>query len=186
MPAKKSKRIALVKPQFPYVEFLGTTFYLFILIMSTMKIMDGSGEHWVFIILSFCFLIGLYFLTNWRNKKIIIDQEQISIKPLLNRITVIPNSKIEGFEMRETYDRSGLIKNIRIILKNGREIDFIKNCYSNNEYSRLIKALDQSEIRFLGTNELKSKNKLIIGTITKVGVLVAVLLFLLAQLFKIV
>ncbi len=186
MVAKKTKRIALVKPQFPYVEFLGTAFSIFILTGSIIKIIDGSSEHWVFMILSFCFFVALYFLTNWRNKKIIIEREQILVKPLLTRTHVIPNSKIEGFELRETYDRIGLIKNLRIVLKNRRKIDFNKNCYSQNEYSRLIKALNQSELRFLGTNELKSKNKHVIGTIAKVGVLVALLFFLLTQIFKIV
>ncbi|MEM8896050.1 MAG: hypothetical protein AAGC88_15840, partial [Bacteroidota bacterium] len=56
--------------------------------------------------------------------------------------------------------------------------DLIRDGYSDNEYRRLVRALRQSELRNLGTVELKSNNKHLLATVTRAGIVIALVLFL--------
>ena len=138
----------------------------------------------MFIPVSIVVLVGFYFIANWRNKQLIIEQDHIILKRLLANKKMIPNTDLRGFELRETYGRDGLGKNIRIIMNKGEKIDFIRDSYSSDEFRKLVNSLKKSELQYLGTVELKSKNKHLFASITKLGIALALILFLLLQIVK--
>lgn len=184
MAKKKLNRIATIRHQFPFIELVGAGFFLFILFISTLKFYEGSRDHFVFIPISVVILIGLYFITNWRNKQLIIEQGHIVLKRLLASRKRIPNTDLRGFELRETYGRDGVGKNLRIIMNKGEKIDFIRDSYSSTEFRKQVKALQKSELQYLGTVELKSKNKHLFASLTKWGIALGFILFFLVQIVK--
>ncbi|HYI78203.1 MAG TPA: hypothetical protein VEW65_11345, partial [Chryseolinea sp.] len=90
---------------------------------------------------------------------------------------------IKGFDLRENYDRLGLVEHVRIIIGDKEKFEFIKNSYSN--YDKLVPGLKKAGLIFLGTVELKSKFKHGLALIVKISSIVAILGFLLVQLMKI-
>lgn len=183
---KKTHRIATIKHQFPFIELAGSGFFIFILVGSVHKFLEGSEDHFIFIPVSVIALVSWYFLANWRNKRLIIEREYIVLKPFLASKKTILNSEIKGFELIETYDSNGLVKNIRINLNGGGKIDFIRDCYDFEEYRKLMNSLHKSELKYLGTIELRSKNKFLLANLSKFGATWALILFILLSLLKLI
>ena len=93
-------------------------------------------------------------------------------------------SQLKGFELREILSGYGLIKNVRIVTTENKKIEFFRDVYTEKDYQRLIDGLKKSNLNYLGTTELKSKNKKLYASIAKWSLVIAMTLFGLLQLVK--
>jgi hypothetical protein len=185
MAKKKVNRIASIRHRFPTIEFTMTLFFLFVLILSITQYVKGSQEHLVFVPITLLLFVGLYFVTNWRNKTIIIEPDSITIKtPLKLKSMTFHKSQLRGFELTEILSGYGLIKNIRVVTTEEKKIEFFRDVYTETDYQRLIDSLKKSNLNYLGTSLLKSKNKRLYASIGKWALVVAMILFGLLQVVK--
>ena len=125
--------------------------------------------------------------TNWKNKNIIIEPDSIMIKtPLSLKGMTLHLNQLKGFEFREILSGYGLIKNVRIITSVGKKIEFFRDAYTETEYQRLINGLKKSNLNYLGTVELKSRNKQLFASMAKWTLVIALILFGLLQIVKMI
>jgi hypothetical protein len=185
MTKDKEKVILRLKRNFPFVEMCLLASYVFVIIISCYKLLytDEAGFIGVLIAVTIAtFLFGLFF--NNSNKLLTITDQRIEIRKwLFGQPIEFLVKDIKGFDLRENYDRLGLVKHVRIIIDDKEKFEFIKNSYSN--YDKLVPGLKKAGLIFLGTVELKSKFKHGLALIVKISSIVAILGFLLVQLMKI-
>jgi hypothetical protein len=116
---------------FPFVEIIliGTQFFLLIVSVREFYKKGDSG----FIFLAVFIMSGLaliYWLTNWRNKRLYFNENSLIIKPYLNKAETIPYENIEGYLLKETYSRqrTGLDYHIHIISQPSEQLwKLVKN-----------------------------------------------------------
>lgn len=181
---KADRIIFRLKLNFPWVETAVLLFFLFTIYISVDKLNSTADNSYYYILISGIILFGFFgILFDVTRKTVTIKDNGITIIHwLIRRKCVIKKEELKGFEVRETYDRTGLIKQIRLLTKTEKKIEFVKDNYSN--YERLPEGLRRAGISYLGTVELNSKNKNLIGLITKISFSLMIVLFLLLQLLK--
>lgn len=186
MVKKNENRIATINHRFPSLELVTTLAFVVIMIISIREYLNGSQVHLIFVPILLLIFVGIYFLTNWKNKSVIIKPDCITIKrPLRLKDMTLQLNQIKGYELREIVSGYGLIKNVRIITSEDKKIEFFRDTYTEIEYQRLINGLKKSNLNYLGTSELESKNKKLYASIGKWGLIVAMILFGLLQVVKI-
>jgi hypothetical protein len=181
---KKDKILFKLRLTFPWVELATFTFFPSIIYISFERMLATGDRTYLYTILfSAIFLTFFLFLANYSRKLLIIKTDNLLVKSWLTRRTKqYKKSEIIGFDLKETYDRTGIIKYVRIRPINGKPIAFIKDNYSN--YEKLPSNLKRVGIQYLGTTEIQSKSKNVIGLITKIAFAVMIALFLLLQVVK--
>ena len=181
---KADKIIFRLKLNFPWVETAVLLFFLFTIYVSAERINFTADNSYYYTLIGGIILLGFFgILYDYTRKTLTITDNGINIIHwLTRRKRVIKKEELKGFEVRETYDRTGLIKQIRLLTKTDKKIEFVKDNYSN--YERLPEGLRRAGISYLGTVELNSKNKNLIGLITKISFSLMIVLFLLLQLLK--
>lgn len=181
---KADKIIFRLKLNFPWIEIAVLSFFTFIVYISIHKLFSTADNSYYYTsIAGIISLIVFGLLYDYTRKTLLIKDNDITIIHwLTRRKRIINKEELKGFELRETYDRTGVIKQIRLLTKSDEKIEFVKDNYIN--YDRLTNGLKKAGISYLGTTELNSKNKYLIGLITKISFSLMIILFLLLQLFK--
>ncbi|UZD21302.1 hypothetical protein PBT90_17405 [Algoriphagus halophytocola] len=185
---KKSKEKVMVrlKRNFPFIELSLMGFYGFIIVISIYKLFIRHEMEFVWILIGVILALlafGIFFSNS--NKILTVTDERLHIKKWLSGQRFDFYLKdIKGFDLKENYDRFGLVKHVRIITKDNEIFEFIKMNYSN--YDKLIPGLQRAGLPFLGSVELKSKYKHIYALIGAISSALAVLGFFLVQLMKVI
>ena len=175
---KKDQHI--IKPEFPLIELSFLGFMVFALGLTIRQILLGGEGYFLIIPLIIAGLLFGFFFTNYRNKKVERKGSELIVKPLLGKLRIFNVSNTKGFEFYETFDRSGLIKQIRLIDSKGNRIIFARDAY--NDYEKLIQMIKNCGLEYLGEKEINWKYKRQYGLIAKIGFVLAIMLFFLLKL----
>lgn len=173
-----------LKRNFPFIELCLLGFYGFIIVISTYKLLFAHEMEFVWILIGVILTLLVFgiFFTN-SNKLLLVNDKKIIIKKWLSgQRSEFLLKDLKGFELKENYDRFGLVKHVRIITNDNKIFKFIQMNYSN--YDKLIPGLKRAGLQYLGTVELKSKYKHIWALIGGISGALAVLGFFLVQLIK--
>lgn len=181
---KNDKILFRLQLNFPWVELAIFIFFPVAISISFDRMLDTGDRTYLYdISIGILFLTFFVALSNYSRKLLFIRKNNLLVKSwVTRRAKKLTKSDIRGFDLKETYDRTGLIKHVRIIPLSGKPIEFIRDNYSN--YERLPDGLKRAGIPYLGTAEIQSKNKHAIGLITKIAFLLMISLFFLLQLIK--
>jgi len=165
----------IIKPEFPLIEltFLGSMIFTLGLIIR--QIFLGGEGYFVIIPLIFAGLLFGFFFTNYRNKRIERKGSELIVKPLLGKSKIFNVRNTQGFEIYETFDRTGLIKQIRLIDLKGNRIIFARDAYS--DYEKLIQMIKNCGLVYLGEKEVKWKYKRQYGLIVSISFVLAMMMF---------
>jgi hypothetical protein len=138
-----------------------------------MDFLNTRFIHWI---------ILFYWLTNWRNKKIIFENELIKLKPFFKINSSIYNKKdILGFFIIERYTNTGLDNHILLITKH-KKYEFVKDAYS--DFEKIKKLFENKGISYLGKREIKWKYKKHYGFLSAIAGGLIIIMFFLLQLLK--
>ena len=183
---ENEKVIVTSEFKFPFDVYMVLTVFIvtiaFILKQILFKIYVAT-EWWF--LLSICITtFGLLILMfRQQYKKVIIYDDRIDIKPMFSyRTQTIYFEKLNGFELFETFFIRGFVSNIRIISKINNDIVLHRDNYNN--YDKIINGLKQSELEFLGLNEVKEKFKSKYGKLLKWSAIIYPIIYGLFLLFK--
>ncbi|MCH6198701.1 hypothetical protein MMU07_03850 [Aquiflexum sp. LQ15W] len=181
---KADKIMFRLKLNFPWIEIAVLIFFTFIIYISIYKLKSTADNSYYYSsIAGIISLIVFGLLYDFTRKTVLVKDNDITIIHwLTRRKRIIKKEELKGFELRETYDRTGVIKQIRLLTKSDEKIEFVKDNYIN--YNRLPNGLKKAGISYLGTTELNPKNKYLIGLITKISFSLMIILFFLLQLLK--
>jgi hypothetical protein len=168
---KSSKK---TKPGFPIIELSLIAFMIFIFGLTTAQVLKGSQEHYYVYPIIIAGLTFGYYFSNYRNKTIQKLGANLIVKPLFGKRKFLNRNNTKGYEIYETYDYTGLIKQIRIIDLKENKIIFAKDSYS--DYEKVIRLIKSSGIEYLGTKEIKWRFKKQYATIS-------IIIFVLAMMF---
>lgn len=146
--------------------------------------MKGKKDFLYLLPLVFILLIFGYIFTNYRIKKVEKIGTDLLIKPLLRKSIVYNVRNIQGYQIYETFDKSGLIKQIRLLDLHGHRIVFARDAYNDDDYERLIQLIKNCGFQSLGDKEIKWKFKHTYGIISSISFVIAVMLFFLLKLLK--
>ena len=178
----KNKKYVL-NHEFPFIEYCGIGTFLLILGISVKRYFEEESTEWIFIFIGVSVgLVFFYWLTNSRNRTIIFYQDSIHIKPVLGKTQVLTLEHIKGYQLKETYSRTGLVDYIQLIKQDGGKIQFVKDVYP--EYHKLENYLKLLGVNYLGRTEIKWKYKHVYSKVGIYAFVVAVTLFILVQLMK--
>nr|WKN34435.1 hypothetical protein K4G66_18830 [Tunicatimonas sp. TK19036] len=179
---KRSKRYVL-KHSFPFVEYSGMGTFLFLLGISITSYIQENSIEWILLILASSIALGLtYWLTNSRNRTLIFYSDYIKIKPALKGSFNVQLEDIEGYQLKETYSRTGLVYHVQVVTRDEKKLEFIKDAYS--EYEKLPRYLKLFGVKYLGRTEIKWKHKHLYARIGVYSSIIAGILFVLVQLMK--
>ncbi len=176
------KYVHIIKPEFPIMELtlLGAMFFIIGII--SIQILKGGEGYFVVYPLPIIGLILGYFFTNYRNKKLERNGTDLIIKPFFKKSRVYNSKNIKGYEIYETFDRTGLVKQIRLLDLNGRKIVFVRDSY--NDYDKLIQLIKNCGFKFIGEREIKWKYKQQYGIFVSISFILAISLFFLLKLIE--
>lgn len=146
--------------------------------------MKGKKDFLYLLPLVFILLIFGYIFTNYRIKKVEKIGTDLLIKPLLRKSIVYNVRNIQGYQIYETFDKSGLIKQIRLLDLHGHRIVFARDAYNDDDYERLIQLIKNCGFQSLGDKEIKWKFKHTYGIISSISFVIAMMLFFLLKLLK--
>jgi len=142
-----------------------------------------SIEWWFLLSISVTTFGLLILMFRQQYKKVIIYYDRIDIKPMFSfRTQTIYFEELNGFELFETFFMRGFVSNIRIISKINNDIVLHRDNYNN--YDKIINGLKQSELEFLGLNEVKEKFKSKYGKLLKWSAIIYPIIYGLFLLFK--
>jgi len=142
-----------------------------------------SIEWWFLLSISVTTFGLLILMFRQQYKKVIIYYDRIDIKPMFSfRTQTIYFEELNGFELFETFFIRGFVSNIRIISKINNDIVLHRDNYNN--YDKIINGLKQSELEFLGLNEVKEKFKSKYGKLLKWSAIIYPIIYGLFLLFK--
>lgn len=183
----KSKKLVnrnIVKPCFPDLELAFLGFSLFSIGIVIMQIAQGKKDFLYLLPLIFILPIFGYIFTNYRVKKVEKIGTDLMVKPLLRKSKRYNVRNIQGYQLYETYDRSGLIKQIRLLDLHGHRIVFARDAYAYDDYERLIQLIKNCGFQSLGDKEIKWKFKHTYGIISTISFLIAMMLYFLLKVLK--
>ena len=142
-----------------------------------------STEWWFLLSISVTTFGLLILMFRQQYKKVIIYYDKIDIKPMFSfRTQTIYFEELNGFELFETFFIRGFVSNIRIISKINNDIVLHRDNYNN--YDKIINGLKQSELEFLGLNEVKEKFKSKYGKLLKWSAIIYPIIYGLFLLFE--
>jgi len=142
-----------------------------------------SIEWWFLLSISVTTFGLLILMFRQQYKKVIIYYDRIDIKPMFSfRTQTIYFEELNGFELFETFFMRGFVSNIRIISKINNDIVLHRDNYNN--YDKIINGLKQSELEFLGLNEVQEKFKSRYGKLLKWSAIIYPIIYGLFLLFK--
>ena len=127
-------------------------------------------------------IVGLifgYYFTNYRSKRIQRVGGDLFVKPLFNKIKVYNNDNIKGYETYETFDRTGLVKQIRLIDYKDRKVIFVRDSY--NDYDRVMIMIKSCGFKNLGEREFKWKIKRQYGVFVSICFVLAMMMYCLTR-----
>lgn len=185
MKRSDDKAIFKLKGNFPDVEVGLLAVYCFIIGVCIYKYIETSQTYYILLFIGVVVVsvaFGLFF--NNSRKTLEITDTKIVVKKWISRqLLQFELKDIKGYDLKENYSRYGLVKHIRLIVSDKLTFEFIGDNYSN--YDRLIPALKAAKIQFLGTTELNSKYKHVLSLVTVISGAIALIMFLLVQLLKV-
>jgi hypothetical protein len=173
----------IIKPEFPLIEITFIGFMIFVLGIIIRQILV-TGEKNYFLLLPIV-LLGLvfgYFFTNYRNKKIQRKGTELIVNPLLSKTKRFNKNNIQGYEIYETYNRTGLIRQIRLIDKKGKKTVFARDAY--RDYDTLIQMIKNCGFENLGDREINWRYKRQYGLVVSISFILAIIMFFLLKLIE--
>ena len=176
------KKTHIIKPEFPLIELTFLGFMVFTLGLTIRQILLGREGYFIIIPLNIAGLIFGFFFTNYRNKRVERNESELIIKPLLGKSRIFTVNNTKGFEIYETFDRSGLIKQIRLIDSKGKRIIFARDAY--NDYEKLIQMIKNCGFEYLGEKEFNWKYKRQYGIVVSISFILAMIMFFLLKLIE--
>jgi len=177
------KKQQIIKPEFPLIEITFMGFMIFILGLLIRQILVTGEKNYFFVLpIVFMGLVFGYLLTNYRNKKIKRKGPELIVKPLLSKTKRFNKNNIQGYEIYETFDRTGLIRQIRLIDKKGKKILFARDAY--RDYASLIQMIKNCGFENLGEREIKWRFKRQYGLLVSISFILAMILFILLKLIE--
>jgi LPXTG-motif cell wall-anchored protein len=184
MTNEKEKSVFTGRPLFPYLELGILCAFVFILVIGTIQLFKTGDNNWIWIILGVSIvlvLFGLFF--NTRSKTLIITKDKLRIKNFAFGQHEFEIKKVKGFDLKESYDRHGTVKDIRLWTNDKDHILFTQNNYL--DIYKLVTGLKRAGVPFLGTIEIKSKYKELIKWTMIIAGLLSTLGFFLVQVMKV-
>ena len=172
----------IMKPEFPIIELTFFGFLIFTLGLTLRQILSGGEGYFIVLPLIVVGLVFGYFFTNYRNKKIEIKGTDLIVKPLLSKSKTFNNKNTQGYEIYETFDRTGLIKQIRLIDRKGKRIVFARDSYK--DYDRLIQLIKSCGFEFLQNKEINWKYKRQYGLFVSISFILAMMMFFLLKIIE--
>lgn len=174
------KRQKTIKHDFPMIELSLIAFMIFAIIITTIQILNGGEGYYFIYPISFLGLIFGIWLINYRNKKIEIRDSYLIISTYLGlKRKKYSRTDFKGYEIYETFDQTGLVKQIRLIDLNNKRIPFIRDSY--RDYDKLIQLIKNYGIEYIGEKEIKWRFKKQYGLITSISFIIAMILFFLLK-----
>ncbi|WP_288373806.1 hypothetical protein [uncultured Algoriphagus sp.] len=180
---KKDKTLFTGKPVTPFLEVIVLGAFVFITAISIKKYLADKDPNWIYLILvglTALTLFGLLF--NYTNKTLILTKKKIRIKRWLFGQSEFNIEDIKGYDLKEEYDRSGIVKNLRVWINDDKHIVFTNVNYRNIYF--LVSGLKRSGIPFLGTVVITSKYKNLITWLMITAGAISTIGFLLFQMMK--
>ena len=174
---KNEKSIFTGKPKFPLDGVIVLSAFTVLILIGLNQYQKDHDLNWLWL-LSVIFGVTLMFgiLFNSMYKTLILTQKKLKIKYWLFGRLEYNLKEIKGYDLKEEYDRSGLVKNVRIWVNEDKYIVFFHNSYP--DINKLIQGLKKGELLFLGTQEITSTYKnwikwfmIIAGMLTTLGLL---------------
>lgn len=172
----------IMKPEFPIIELKFFGFLIFILGLTLRQILSGGEGYFIVFSLVGVGLVFGYFFTNYRNKKIEIKGIDLIVKPFLSKSKTFNTRNTQGYEIYETFDRTGLIQQIRLIDLKGKRIVFARDSYK--DYDRLIQLIKGCGFKFLQNKEIKWRYKQHYGLIVSISFVLAMMMFFILKVIK--
>ena len=91
--------------------------------------------------------------------------------------------QLKGYDFQEYYDNQiGLTRQIRIWTKHNEQIVLVRDAYS--DYDNVLKELKKFELKYLGTVELTTKYKKLIGIGLRIITVLTMLMFATSALIR--
>lgn len=183
MTDKKDKTLFTGKPVTPFLEVIVLGAFVFITGISIKKYFADDDPNWIYLILvglTALLFFGLFF--NYTNKTLILTKKKIRIKRWLVGQSEFNIEDIKGYDLKEEYDRSGIVKNLRVWINDDKYIVFTNVNYQNIYF--LVNGLKKSGVPFLGTVVITSKYKNLIRWLMITAGAISTIGFLLVQMIK--
>jgi hypothetical protein len=152
--------------------------------MSIKQYFAEDDPNWLWLIfvgLAALSLFGLLF--NYTNKTLILTTKKIKIRKWLIGQSDFNLADIRGYDLKEEYDRSGIVKNLRLWISDKKHIVFTNGNYRDIYF--LAGGLKKSSVPFLGTVRITSKYKNLIKWFMIIAGAISTLGFLLVQMMKV-
>lgn len=171
-----------IKPSFPFIEWISIiSFFITMLLCLKQYIKLREIEYLCLSLFMFTIFILFLFLYNHTNKTITISSDTLFIKNWIWGSKCYKTNEIKGFDIKEDYDKNGLVKNIRIWIDDKRHFFLLEEKYNN--LNLIVQKLENADVKYLGFVEIKSRYKIVIllffviaGFLTSLGILIANLL----------
>lgn len=125
-------------------------------------------------------MFGLLF--NYTTKTLILTTKKLIIKKWLFGKSEYDIDDIKGYDLKEEYDRNGIVKNLRLWVDDKKHIVFTNGNY--RDIHTLVGGLKKSGVPFLGTIRITSKYRNLIKWFMIIAGAVSTLGFLLVQMMK--
>lgn len=187
MGTSNQKIIGTIKSKIGFIEIITFGFLTFSLVVSVIQFINNDfNSEWIYVmvlILTFCGLLLVFI--NYKNKTILFTEDSITIKRPFGLYTkTYLKEELKGYDLQEFYATDiGLTRQIRLWTKDNKKIVFVRDAYSN--YRQIQRELKKNEIQFLGTVEMKSGQKKLIGAVAKWTLIITVLMFVLLGVLKV-
>ncbi|HUH75644.1 MAG TPA: hypothetical protein VLZ75_14715 [Chitinophagales bacterium] len=183
MTDKKDKTVFKGRPLTPFLELTVLGAFVFITTISIKQYFTKNDPNWIWLIfvgLTALYLFGLLF--NYTNKTLILTTKKIKIKRWLFGQSEFDIKDIIGYDLKEEYDRHGIVKNLRLWVSEKKHIVFTNANY--RDIYILVSGLKKSGVPFLGTVRITSKYKNLIKWFMMIAGAISTLGFLLVQMMK--
>ena len=187
MRTSNQKTIGTIKSKIGFMEIVVFGFFTILLVVSVIQFIDNDfNSEWIYIILlilTFCGLLLVFI--NYKNKTILFTKDSITIKRPFGFYTkTYLKDELKGYDLQEFYATDiGLTRQIRLWTKDNKKIVFVRDAYS--DYRQIQRELKKNEFQFLGTVELKSEQKRLMGTVARWTLIIAMVMFVLLGILKV-
>lgn len=183
MTDKKDKAVFTGKPLTPFLEVIVLAVFALLTAVSIKQYFTDYDYHWIWIVFGGFTALSLFGLVfNFSNKTLILTTKKVRIKKWLFGQSEFNLKDIKGYDLKEEYDRNGIIKNLRIWIDDKKYIVFTNGNY--RDIYALADGLKKSGIPFLGTRKITSKYKNLVKWIVIIAGAISSLGFLLIQVMK--
>ena len=161
-------------------------FFVVMLIVSVGQFVNEDfKEDWIYVIFFILTLTTLLLsFINFKSKTIILTKDSLTVKrPLGLYSRTYLKEQLKGYDLQEYYDNQiGLTRQIRIWTKHNEQIVLVRDAYS--DYDNVLKELKKFELKYLGTVELTTKYKKLIGIGLRIITVLTMLMFATSALIR--